>query len=77
MTSPNLPMAAPYVAGLELSINRRELTLRAGRTDIYLRRRGPHDPRWSFLREPNNIEVFAFGLALTVSWGPWRSVAAQ
>jgi len=71
------PTPTPYVAGLELSIDWHQFSLRAGRIDLFFRRRARYDPRWSFLREPNDIELFAFGLALTISWGPYVSGAAQ
>lgn len=73
----NNPPAVPYVPGLEFTFTLGEFSLRAGRVDLFLRRRAPYDPRWFFLREPNNIELFAFGLALVVSWGPWRSGEAS
>ena len=56
-----------------LEITRASLFARIGRVEAYARTRASFDPRRDCWREPGSVEMYGFGLALTVSWAPARS----
>jgi hypothetical protein len=55
---------------LSLQVEGLSAFLRAGRMEVYARRRAPHDPGWAFIREPGSVEGYGFGVGLTVAQAP-------